>query len=145
MLKHVFFYTAIGLVLGMPFLAWAERLSVGVDVANIRSGPDSNETVIWKVEKYHPLEVVQKQGQWCLIKDFENDQGWVSCSLLDKTRSVIVKKENCNVRSGPGTNAEISFTVDRGVPFKVIEEKGDWLHVVHVDGDDGWIHKALVW
>ncbi len=120
-------------------------MSVSVDVANIRTGPSTEDKQIWQVEKYHPLNIVQKQGQWCLIKDFEGDRGWISCSLMDKTRSVIVKKEKCNVRSGPGTDTAICFTVDRGVPFKVLKEKGDWLHVVHADGDDGWIHKNLVW
>lgn len=145
MVKRVSFFLAISLILSGPVMAWAERLSVTVEVANVRSGPDANETVIWQVEKYHPLNVIQKQGEWCLFEDFEGDRGWIACSLLDNTRSVIVKKDDCNVRSGPGTDADIQFTVDRGVPFKVLEEKDAWLHVVHADGDQGWIYQSLVW
>ena len=145
MVKLASFFLVISLVLGASGIVWAERLSVNVDIANIRSGPDTNETVIWQVEKYYPVNVLQKQGEWCLFEDFEGDRGWISRTLLDDTRSVIVKNENCNVRSGPGTDAAILFTVDRGVPFKVLEEKGVWLHVVHADGDDGWIHRSLVW
>jgi SH3-like domain-containing protein len=143
--KRLSFFLVIGLLLAGPVSAWAERLSVNVGVANIRSGPNSNETAIWQVEKYHPLNVIQRQGEWCLFEDFEGDRGWISCLLLDDTRSVVVKKDNCNVRSGPSTDNDIRFTVDRGVPFKVLEAKGDWLHVVHADGDEGWIHKSLVW
>jgi SH3-like domain-containing protein len=145
MAKLASFFLVINLVLGGAGIVWAERLSVSVDIANIRSGPDTNETVIWQVERYHPLNVIQKQGEWCLFEDFEGDRGWISNSLLDDTRSVVVKNENCNVRSGPGTDTDIRFTVDRGVPFKVLEEKGAWLHVVHADGDQGWIHRSLVW
>ncbi len=125
--------------------AHAERLSVNADIANIRSGPNTSDAVIWQVEKYHPLQVIQKEGEWCLFEDFEGDRGWIHSSLLTNTRTVIVTNDQCNVRSGPGTENDIQFTVDKGVPFKVLEEKGKWLHVVHADGDKGWIHRSLVW
>ncbi|MBR9988054.1 MAG: SH3 domain-containing protein [Desulfosarcina sp.] len=126
-------------------LVWAERLSVSTDIANIRSGPDTSDAVIWQVEKYHPLKVVKKQGSWCLFEDFEGDRGWIHNSLLADIKSVIVILDKCNVRSGPGTDNDIQFTVDSGVPFKVLETKGDWLQVIHADGDKGWIHRSLVW
>ena len=125
--------------------AHAERLSVNADIANIRSGPDTSDAVIWQVEKYHPLEVIQKQGSWYLFEDFEGDRGWIHSSLLADTRTVIVTNDQCNVRSGPGTENDIRFTVDKGVPFKVLEEKGKWVHVIHADGDKGWIHRSLIW
>ncbi len=125
--------------------ALAERLSVKSDTANVRSGPDTSDAVVWQVEKYHPLKVVQKQGSWYLFEDFEGDRGWIHGSLLADTKTVIVKNDKCNVRSGPDTNNDIRFTVDKGVPFKVLEEKGDWLHVIHADGDKGWIHRSLLW
>lgn len=143
--KSICIFLAIFMVLAGVDLAWAERLSVNVDIANIRAGPGSDAMVIWQVEKYHPLKVIKKQGDWDLFEDFEGDHGWIENSLLAKTKCVIVKKDNCNVRSGPGTHYDIRFTVDKGVPFKVLEEKGDWIHVVHADGDQGWIFRSLVW
>lgn len=126
-------------------LAQAERLSVKANIANIRSGPNTSDAVIWQVEKYHPLNVVQKKDSWYLFEDFEGDRGWIHQSLLTNIKTVIVKNDKCNVRSGPGTNNDIRFTVDKGVPFKMLGKKGDWLHVVHADGDQGWIHRTLVW
>lgn len=126
-------------------MAAAERMSVSADIANIRSGPDTADAVIWKVEKYHPLNILQKNGDWYLFEDFEGDRGWIHKTLLTGEKTVVVKNDNCNVRTGPGTDHDIRFTVDKGVPFKVIEEKGKWLHIRHADGDDGWIHEALVW
>ncbi|WP_319406933.1 SH3 domain-containing protein [uncultured Desulfosarcina sp.] len=145
MKKSIPIILAFLLIFAGTDLAIAERLSVKADIANIRSGPDTSDVVIWQVEKYHPLEVVQKQGSWYLFEDFEGDRGWIHNSLLANVSTVIVKNDNCNVRSGPGTTNDIQFTVDKGVPFKVLEEKGDWLHVVHADGDQGWIHRSLVW
>jgi len=145
MKKSICVFLTIFMGLAGVGLAWAERLSVNVEIANVRAGPSSDAMVIWQVEKFHPLKVIKKQGDWDLFEDFEGDHGWIENSLLAKTKCVIVTKDDCNVRSGPGTNYDIQFTVDKGVPFKVLEEKGDWIHVIHADGDQGWIYRSLVW
>ena len=126
-------------------IAQAERYSVSVPKANIRSGPGTKYDWIWQVGKYYPIEVKKKSGPWYFFRDFEDDEGWVHKSLLHKVHTVITKKNKCNVRSGPGTKNNIAFTVGEGIPFKVIKKKGNWFHVEHADGDKGWIHKSLVW
>jgi SH3-like domain-containing protein len=122
-----------------------ERMSVRSNTANIRSGPGLKETTLWQVEKYYPVVIIEKKGEWRRIKDFEGDQGWVHISTLDKTPTVIVQSNKCNLRAGPGTQHAIAFTVEKGIPFKVLKRKGDWLEVEHSDGDRGWLHKPLVW
>ncbi len=123
----------------------AQRITVDVPTANIRSGPGTNYDILWKVERHHPLEVIRKSGDWFYFQDFEGDKGWVYDNLVKKMPSVIVVKDKCNVRSGPGTDTDIVFTVERGVPFKVLERKGNWIHIQHADGDKGWIHEMLIW
>lgn len=122
-----------------------ERMAIRSNTANIRSGPGLNETALWQVEKYFPVVVIEKKGEWFRIKDFEGDQGWVHTSVLDKTPTVIVQSNKCNLRNGPSTQHAIVFTVERGIPFKVLNTKGDWLEVEHSDGDRGWLFKPLVW
>ena len=51
-------------------VAWAERVSVSVPVANIRSGPGTNYDILWEIEKYHPLNVIKKSGVWHYFQDF---------------------------------------------------------------------------
>jgi SH3-like domain-containing protein len=126
-------------------VAAAERMAVKTETANIRSKPDTTGDLLWQVEKYHPLLVVKRQQDWYFIKDFEGDQGWIHQSLLDKTQTVIVNASNCNVRAGAGSENDILFTVDKGIPFKVLKKDGRWLHVQHRDGDRGWIFDSLVW
>ena len=123
----------------------AERMAAKGDIANIRSGPGTKHELLWQIEKYHPVLVVEKRGVWYRFKDFEGDEGWIHASLLDKTSTVIVRVRRCNVRSGPSTDTEIAFTVDRGIPFKVLQKKGRWFEVEHADGDKGWIFETLVW
>jgi len=138
-------WTTFFLLLAFASAASAERLTVGVSVANIRSGPGENYDILWSVEKYHPLNVFQKSGQWYHVRDFEGDEGWIHKPLLQNISSVITTKENCNIRSGPDTNFEISFTVEKGVPFKVLKREGSWIYIQHADGDKGWIYESLVW
>ena len=125
--------------------AMAERLAVISSVANIRSGPGTQYDVLWQVEKYYPILVTEKADPWYQFKDFENDVGWVHKSLVGSVETVITDKDLCNIRSGPGTSEKILFTVEKGVPFKVLDHKDSWLHIEHADGDKGWIHESLVW
>jgi SH3-like domain-containing protein len=100
---------------------------------------------MWKVEQYFPLRIVNKSGDWYQFEDFEGDRGWIHKSLVSKIPAVITKNDTCNIRSGPGTSHGILFTVEKGIPFKVLKREGSWIHIEHSDGDQGWIHKALVW
>ena len=125
--------------------ALAERLTIKVPLANIRSGPGTKYDIIWNVEKYHPIVVLEKSGPWYHFRDFEEDEGWIHKSLINKIPSVITNKEKCNIRSGPGLNYKILFYVEKGIPFKVIKRKGKWINIQHADGDRGWIHKSLIW
>ena len=125
--------------------ALAERLSAASSIANIRSGPGTKYDILWKIGKYHPVLVLKKSGKWYHFRDFEGDKGWIHKSLVRNTPSVITNKENCNVRSGPGTKFKILFATEKGIPFKILKRKGNWIHVQHADGDKGWIHKSLVW
>ena len=133
------------LILLFSSAALAERLAVAVSVANVRSGPGRNYDILWEIEKYHPLNVIQKSGQWYRFQDFEGDEGWIYKPLVRNIPSIITKKENCNIRSGPGTDFSIVFTVEKGIPFKVIKRKESWVYGEHADGDKGWIHESLVW
>jgi SH3-like domain-containing protein len=133
------------LIMLLAGAASAERLAVSAPVANIRSGPGTSHTLLWKVEKYFPIRVIGKSGEWYHFEDFEGDKGWVHQSLVSKISTVVTKNDACNIRSGPGTSYKIILTVEKGIPFKVLERQGSWIHIEHADGDKGWIHKSLVW
>lgn len=126
--------------------AWAERMSVKADKANIRSGPGTSDyAVLWEVERFHPLEVLRKQDGWVYFRDFEGDQGWIFGELLGREATVITRNAMVNIRSGPGTQHDIAFKAEKGVPFRVLDKRGDWLHIESRDGDKGYIHRKLVW
>ncbi len=125
---------------------WAqERMAVKSGIANLRSGPGTKYEVLWQVEQYHPFLVVEKKGNWYKIKDFESDVAWIHKSLLGDFKSVITTRAKSNVREQPGTKNKIVFTVERGVPFREVTRKGQWIKIRHADGESGWIFHSLVW
>lgn len=125
--------------------AMAERWAVRVDKGNVRSGPGEKYDIIWQVEKYYPLDVIESSGKWRFFKDVDGDEGWISAGLLNKVETVVVKKDKCNIRSGPDTKHKISFIAEKGIPFKVLSRKKAWIEIEHADGEKGWIHESLVW
>jgi SH3-like domain-containing protein len=133
------------LLLTAEAAAQSQRMAVASEVANIRSGPSAKSLVLWQVERYYPMLVLEKKGAWYRFKDIDGHQGWIHKSLLDTTATVIVRVRRANLRSGPGTENAIVFDAEKGTPFKVLERKKAWLKVRHVDGDSGWIFKSLVW
>jgi SH3-like domain-containing protein len=133
------------LIIVFAGVANAERLAVSAPVANIRSGPGTDQNILWKVEQYFPVLVIEKSGEWYRFEDFEGDKGWVHQSLVGKIPAVITRNDASNIRSGPGTNHPVLFSVEKGIPFKVLKRKDKWIQIEHADGDKGWIHKSLVW
>ncbi|MCK5070613.1 MAG: SH3 domain-containing protein [Desulfocapsa sp.] len=63
---------------------------------------------------------------------------------ISLARTVSVKKDNVNVRSGPGTTFPVSMELFKGYPLKVVETKGDWLKISDFENDTGWIYSPLV-
>lgn len=123
----------------------AERMAVKASIANLRNGAGTKYKVLWQVEKYHPFLIIKKEKDWYEVKDFEGDRAWVHKSLLANIKTVISTKAKCNVRSKPNKKSSVVLRVERGVPFKVLTRKGNWINIAHADGETGWIYKTLVW
>lgn len=65
-------------------------------------------------------------------------------SLSFAAQVVSVKKDNVNVRSGPGTEFPVAMELFKGYPLKVLQKKGDWLKISDFENDSGWIYAPLV-
>jgi SH3-like domain-containing protein len=143
-MRSLIFISIITMLL-LSSTASAERWTVSVDKCNVRSGPGEKFEVIWQVEKYYPIDIVESKGEWRFFRDVEGDEGWIHADLIEKVESVVIKKDKCNIRSGPGTNFSITFVAEKGIPFKVVNRKNQWIQIEHADGDKGWVHESLVW
>jgi len=56
-------------------------------------------------------------------------------------RATQVVWGNVNLRKGPGTNYKVIGNVKKGTSLKILETKGDWLHIRLDDGNKAWVNK----
>jgi SH3-like domain-containing protein len=125
--------------------ALAERWAVNADKCNVRSGPGEEFEVIWQVEKYYPVDVIDGKDKWRFFRDVDGDEGWIHEDLLNKLDTIIIVKDHCNIRSGPGKEHNVTFIAEKGIPFRVVNRQKEWIEIEHADGDRGWVHSSLVW
>lgn len=146
-MKRTMKVTAISLFLCLLLVTSvgaAEFVAIGDDGVNLRSGPGTNYDIVYELPKGYPLQVVDRQGKWLKVVDYENDGGWIFASLVTNSAHVIVKVESANVRSGPGTQYSAIGTLSREVILKKLEKRGEWVKVSHPQLT-GWVNQKLIW
>lgn len=156
------YFAGFLLILCWGSLAFAQNIAVKPHTAELRDSTDPYAyRVVLMVPRYYPLAVDSEEGDFYQVRDFKGREGWIAKKdtydpqtvvigtdgnkIVRKMRAVVVKSSNINVRSGPGTDHDIVFRADQGVPFKVLGQQGEWLQVVHESGEEGWLHGDLVW
>ncbi|CAK8719025.1 Peptide-binding protein [Candidatus Electrothrix laxa] len=141
---RVCFLTAVLAIMLSGVASAAEFVSVVKDGVNLRSGPATSHEVLFQLPAGYPLKVLSRDKKWIKVSDYENDKGWIYASLVSKTPYVIVKSDEGNVRSGPGTSYDKIGKVVRDVILKKVDTKGAWFKVSHPELT-GWIYRNLVW
>jgi SH3-like domain-containing protein len=134
------------MVLSVATFASAEILSVKNN--SVKISDSSNPyiaQVILVVPRHYPLKVVQEDGKYYKVSDYIGREGWVDKTAIGAGRTVVVKVGRGNIRTGPGTEHDLLFKANRGVAFKVLERKDEWLKIEHESKRVGWISRSLVW
>lgn len=120
-------------------------VSVAKPEINMRAGPGTRYPTLWKLDHGYPLEVMQTQGKWFKVRDFEKDIGWVYRPLVSKTAYVIVKSRSANVRQAPNLRAGILGKVEYGVVLRQLAHRDGWVKVHRQGKPTGWIARQLLW
>lgn len=75
--------------------------------------------------------------------DEQDDGEALNSSGLPVPRFVVLKFDEVNLRTGPGSRYPIRWVYKRkNMPMEVIEEFGHWRKLRDVQGDEGWAHKS---
>lgn len=122
-----------------------DMVSVAKPEINMRAGPGTHHPTLWTLAQGYPLEVLQTQGQWFKVRDFEKDVGWVYRPLVSKVPHVVVKSRVANVRQAPSTRARILDKAEYGDVMRQLERRAGWVKVQRTDGPAGWIARQLLW
>ena len=116
--------------------------------ANLRMGPGTNYKILFKVFKYMPLKKLKRKGDWYRVQDVDGDIYWVHRKLTTNNfKCAVIKKDETNLRTGPGTKYEqpVWSPVKKYFSVKVIKHKQNWVNVLDETGDKAWVYRPLIW
>lgn len=142
---------ALGIILSILFIIrHSNALCVSAQKANLRAGPGTNYEIAWEVYKYMPFSKVgvSLSGDWYAVRDVDGDVNWIHKRLVtNRYRCAVVKIQEVNVRTGPGTNYSKSTLslAKKYYSFKILQRRGIWIKVKDDMGNIGWIHKNYLW
>lgn len=133
-------------LLAAPLVTAAQELvSVRAAVANLRAGPGTDTEVRWQLRRGFPLQVLQRQGSWLQVRDFEGDEGWVAAALTGPARHHVVRARVLNLRSGPGTQHPVVGTARYGDVLPTLRRTGDWVQLRGPNGQPVWAAAEYLW
>ncbi len=134
---------------------------VNVDKLNLRDGAGPSARVLRVLPRGTILEILGDAGpDWLQVRvDGSTTQGFVSKAYLTLSddRPVAapprpaaatgsrceVKTPTLNVRSGPGTQYDILWTVEQGTVLNVLENQGNWIKV-RIGTSEGYVAAQFV-
>jgi SH3-like domain-containing protein len=120
-----------------------ELMSVVVKKASVRSEPDDEAEVLWRMWKYMPVEIIAYRGDWRRVRDLDGDEGWMHKSGLGNVPTVMIKKKDAPLRKTRG--GKVLWLLDRGYAMRVFSIRGKWVEVSDLSSASGWVRVRDVW
>lgn len=123
-----------------------ELVSVRSPVVNLRAAPGTGGEVLWQVTRGYPLQVLERQGDWIRVRDFEGDEGWVAARVTGGERYHVVRARTLNLRSGPGLEWQVVGNARYGDVLATVRRQGDWVQLRAPDGNGTvWAASEHLW
>ncbi len=119
--------------------------SLRVGEANLRTGPGRRYPIDWVFRRRDlPVEIVEENGFWRRIRDWEGTEGWVLRSLLSTQRTIVVLKGQPALRQQPQPESPAVARLGTGMTARVRQCAPGWCQV-EVQGHQGWIPREGLW
>ena len=123
-----------------------ELVSVRSPVVNLRAAPAPDAEVQWQLKRGYPLLVLQRQGDWLRVRDFEGDEGWIAARVTGPERYHVVRTRTLNLRSGPGLEWQVVGRARYGDVLATVRRQGDWVQLRAPDGHGTvWAASEHLW
>lgn len=120
-------------------------VSLRTGEANVRRGPSLSHRIDWVfVRRGMPLQITGEYGHWRRVVDREGIGGWIHYALLTGYRTVIVDRQNLEIRRRPDTAAPVVARLEAGVIAELDECAADWCRI-SAGGYRGWAPKPHLW
>jgi SH3-like domain-containing protein len=134
-----------GSTTGLPLPRFA---SLRTDDVNFRAGPGTRYPIEWIYRRRDlPVEIEREFDVWRLVRDPENNRGWVHTATLASRRTLIVTgSTNRILRAAPRDDAAPVAKLEPGVIGRVraCQATADWCQV-QVKDYKGWMKREAFW
>ncbi|OGQ94975.1 MAG: hypothetical protein A2521_06385 [Deltaproteobacteria bacterium RIFOXYD12_FULL_57_12] len=142
--------SAVSGVAAGPKIKTSDMVSIAQDKTTMHAGPGEKRPVLWELGRGVPLRIIDTQGTWLKLTDFEHDVGWVAKKQVSREPYFIVKangnrQARISLRKGPGPKQEVVGEAAYGVVLKNIARKKEWVKVRHESGLTGWVRRDQLW
>lgn len=120
-------------------------VSVRVDKANLRAGPDRYfpiRTVLTR--RGMPVKVIDEFKLWRKIALHDGIEGWLHQSLITGRRTFLIVGAAVDMLDEPEAEAEVVAHLEEGALANLTECAGDWC-ALSVSGYEGWVPRAAGW
>ncbi len=129
---------------------------------NVRSGPGTNYSKVGAVYKGEKYVILKQKNGWHNLRLSSGSSGWVKGIYLRITESkssstssqsgaaaksnkiAVIRKDNINIRNGPGEGYGKVTKVNKGQQFAIIKESRGWYNISLPKGKSGWVAAWLV-
>lgn len=134
----------VGRVTGLPIPRF---MSTKSNESNVRIGPNKKKYHVCLILKQKvPLKILDEQGDWRLIEDWEGETGWIHKRLLtDKLQAIIIIKV-ANIYAKPSTNISIIAKAPKHVILPITDCDITWCKTtISSINTQGYIQKTDFW
>lgn len=120
---------------------------------NVRSGPSTNNSVLFSIKKNEKVNINDKSNGWYKIINSSGKEGWASSTYIsiqngndsnqdNTSNSSSIKKQvntnGLNMRSGAGTSYRVITKLNKGTQVELISQSNGWSKIKY-DGRLGYV------
>ena len=122
-----------------------EFLSLKNNKVNLRHGPSFEYPIkLIYQKKYLPIIIIDKSETWRLIRDFENNTGWIHISQLSRRKSGLNIKDNSIIYKKATIYSQPVAKLELGRLVLIKNCNTKWCKI-ETGGYNGWIFKDSLW
>ncbi len=118
-------------------------LAVATNLTGLYAGPSFLSEQVSQLLNGARLEVLQEDGRWCFVRQYDGYLGWVYHPYLTQPSGCIATHLICEpislLRATPEADAPLVGRVLAGTALMTDAERGDWAHVTLEGGMAGWL------
>ncbi|WP_141201760.1 L,D-transpeptidase family protein [Paludifilum halophilum] len=121
------------------------QVKITVPVANIRSHPSLDASILHKSTRGTPFTLTGSAGDWYRVQTDADKTAYVHRTVAEKIPSTLrVTAPLANIRQTPSMTGEVVQRVPEGTRLHPTEMKGNWHRIRLNNGKTAYIHKNVV-